>query len=229
MTSARVRTPLTLLMPALARTGRSFWNHPELGVLYPRYLAAVHTVIRASVPLMEEALAATRASHLDTPLGPPLAAYLAAHIPEEMHHDDWILDDLVRLGLPRSAGAAHPPSPTVAAMVGAQYYYIRHVHPVILLGYIAVLEGYPPTEDLVASAVQRSGHPVEAFRTLRKHSHLDPHHRKDLDELLDALPIEEGLLDLVAANALRTMDHQIQLVGEIVAGEVSSLIAGERP
>ena len=39
---------------------------------------------------------------------------------------------------------ARPPAPAVAALVGAQYYWVLHHHPVALLGYIGLLEGYPP-------------------------------------------------------------------------------------
>ena len=38
---------------------------------------------------------------------------------------------------------------TAAALVGAQYYWIRHVHPVALLGYVMLLEGYPPSAGTV--------------------------------------------------------------------------------
>ena len=38
------------------------------------------------------------------------------------------------------------PSPKVAAMVGAQYYWLRHYHPVSLLGHITAIEGYHPPQ-----------------------------------------------------------------------------------
>jgi hypothetical protein len=223
--SAHLRGALELLLPAMADVGRRFWHHTELARLYPRYLVAVHTVIRASVPLMVEARRVTEESYVDTPAGPMLAAYLAKHIPEETSHDDWLLDDLERLGLPRSVALTHVPSPTVAAMVGAQYYYIHHVHPAVLLGYIAVLEGYPPAEELATTAAERTGLPLEAFRTLRKHANLDPHHRRDLDDMYDALPLEPELRAVVRANAMRTADHLVQLVAEILDDAVSSRIA----
>jgi hypothetical protein len=225
--SVRVRGSLELLMPAVSRAGQRFWNHPDLATLYPRYLVAVHTVIRASVPLMRQALRVTRSEHLATAIGPALAAYLDTHIPEEMHHDDWLLEDLERIGVSSRVALDHAPSPTVTAMVGTQYYYINHVHPVILLGYISVLEGYPPTEALAKMAADRTGYPLEAFRTLRKHAHLDPHHRLDLDAALDTMPMTDRLLDLVSANALQTTNYLAQLVTEIVEGSLSSRLDHE--
>ena len=49
-----------------------------------------------------------------------------------------------------------PPSPTVAAAVGAQYYWILHYHPVALLGYVATLEGTLPTVELLDDLVDRT-------------------------------------------------------------------------
>ena len=184
----------------------------------------MHTIIRASVPLMADALAVVRESYLDTPAGPELAAYFVKHIPEETGHDDWLLDDLARLGLPREAATAHLPSPTVAAMVGAQYYYIRHYHPAVLLGYIAVLEGYPPDVELARRAAELTGYPIEAFRTLRKHAHLDPHHKQDLDDALDGMSFDEDLHGLIRANGLQTMHRLIQLMDEVLTESLSSLL-----
>jgi len=44
-----------------------------------------------------------------------------------------------------------------SARVGAQYYWIHHFHPVALLGYIAVLEGRPPSPTLVEELIERTG------------------------------------------------------------------------
>src|SRR5580658_7901121 len=84
--SATMRATLGILLPELSRSGGRFWDHPDLAALYPRYLVALHTVIRASVPLMRDALAMTRERYGDTPYGPPLAGYLEKHIGEEMWH-----------------------------------------------------------------------------------------------------------------------------------------------
>ncbi len=222
--SVRLRASLDLLLPAMSQVGTRLWTHDDLATLYPRYLVAVHTMIRASVPLMEEALRVTRDSYLDQPCGRQLEEYFVKHIPEEMWHDDWVLDDLERIGFPRTVATGHTPSPTVAAMVGAQYYYIRHVHPAVLLGYIGVLEGYPPAEELARMASERTGYPIEAFRTLRKHAHLDPHHRDDLDAAYDAMPLDADLHALIRNNAVRTLGYLVAMVEEILDDDVTSRI-----
>src|SRR5207237_3301598 len=102
---------------------------------------------------------------------------------------DWLLDDLEVLGGGRAAVLARPPSPTVAALVGAQYYWILHYHPVGLLGYIGVFEGYPPSPAMIDGLVASTGYGRDAFRTMIAHAELDPGHRDELDRLLDELPL----------------------------------------
>jgi hypothetical protein len=98
------------------------------------------------------------------------------------------------------------PSLHVAHLIGAHYYWVRHVHPVAMLGYLAVLEGNPPEVDQLADYQRRTGLPREAFRTLIKHGHLDQHHRDDLNDTLDALPLERRHHELISMSAFHTID-----------------------
>ena len=123
---------------------------------------------------------------------PGVAGYLDEHIPEEEEHDEWLLEDLELVGVPTTAVLERPPSPTVAALVGAQYYWIHHYHPVALLGYIAVLQGYPPDPADVAALEDRTGNASQAFRTLAAHAELDQHHRDELMDAIDALPLSDA-------------------------------------
>lgn len=224
--SARLRTALGLLLPSLTRTSRNFWDHESLALLYPRYLVMIHSTIRASVPLMETALAVTRERYQWDPVCEVLEDYLVKHIPEELGHDQWVLEDLERLGVPTDVALKAMPSPSVAALVGSQYYYIHHVHPVLLLGYIAVLEGYPPLESLAIEAARRTGYPIEAFRTLRKHANLDPFHRQDLDRTLDRLPCDGQLWGRIRANALQTTFWAQKITEELLSEQLSTVTAG---
>jgi len=54
---------------------------------------------------------------------------------EEKGHADWLKQDLAALGIPTI-----PYDFTAAAIAGAQYYFIQHLDPRVLLGYCAVLE-----------------------------------------------------------------------------------------
>jgi hypothetical protein len=146
-----------------------------------------------------------------------MVPYLVHHIPEERGHDDWLLEDMRALGLDAAEVVRQPPSPLVAELVGAQYYWINHCHPVGLLGYIAVIEGYPPDVAAVTELTNRSGYPKEAFRTFLKHAHLDPRHRDDLNHLLDRLPLEPEHVSVVGISALRTVYLFGRLMQEVLA------------
>jgi hypothetical protein len=190
----------------LARAYTALVEHPRLGELWPEYLILQHQIIRATVPLTEAALARARAS-VDDPLAEPLARYLEEHVDEELGHDETLLDDLELLGVDRMTVLERMPPPSVAALVGSQYYWIHHHHPVAFLGYVALMEGYPPTTELIDELIERSGHPRVAFRTYEEHAELDPGHRDRLDRTIDALPLEpwhEQALGIsaIAASAL---------------------------
>ena len=156
------------------------------------------------MPLTRTALEATAALDGD-PLAPPLAAYLELHVDEELGHDETLLDDLELLGLSRETVRERMPPLSVAELVGAQYYWILHHHPVAFLGYVGVMEGYPPTEELIEELVRRAGLPREAFQTFAEHGELDPGHRDHLDRTLDALPLNERHEQVIGASAIATV------------------------
>ena len=108
----------------------------------------------------------------------------------ELHHDEWLLADLEALGQTREQVLESLPSPTAAALVlRMAIYWIFHAHPVSLLGYLAVLEGEPPSTVFLEEVVAKSGLPAKAFRTFIRHGHLDPQHRDDLNDALDRMPL----------------------------------------
>jgi pyrroloquinoline quinone (PQQ) biosynthesis protein C len=164
------------------------------------------------VPLTRVAL--ERARDLDEP---ELAQYLELHVDEELGHDETLLDDLEVLGLERERVLARMPSPAVATLVGAQYYWILHHHPVAFLGYVGVMEGYPPTDELVELLLERTGFPREAFTTFAEHGELDPGHRDHLDRTLDALPLTEGHEQAIGASATATVALATKAAEEVVA------------
>jgi Iron-containing redox enzyme len=215
-TSEHLRGKIELLLPAVVDATDRFVSHPSARDLYPEYLFTSHCIIRASVPLMEEGRGQAQAAAAADPVSAALAPYLEEHIPEELHHDEWLLDDLEVLGKERSDILARPPTPTIAALVGAQYYWIRHYHPVALLGYIAVLEGYPPTTALIDALVAKTGYSREAFRTLIAHAELDPGHRDELDELLDTLSLTREQSEVLGLSAMFTVHMLTRALDEVI-------------
>jgi hypothetical protein len=199
--SRRLRTMLEFALPAVFTASDRLGRHERVHELYPRYLVLSHGIIRASVPLMAAARDRARALP-DDPVAAAVADYCDGHIDEELGHDDWLLEDLASLGVDPDDVRGRPPSPTVAALVGAQYYWIHHVHPVGLLGYVLLLEGWPPTPETVDELRRRTGYGPAAFRTLRAHADLDPSHGRELDAVLDALPLRPAQRELLGVSAL---------------------------
>jgi Iron-containing redox enzyme len=190
--------------------------HRDIVDLWPEFLVAQHQIIRATVPLTNAALERTRALEND-PVATALAEYLTEHVDEELGHDDVLLGDLELLGFDRRRVLARMPSPTIAALVGAQYYWILHHHPIAFLGFVAFMEGYPPTPELVELLVERTGFPRESFRTVAEHGELDPGHRDHLDQTLDSLRLTAEHEAAIGISATATAALAARAVDEVLA------------
>ncbi|WP_435971597.1 iron-containing redox enzyme family protein [Streptomyces sp. Qhu_M48] len=209
--SLALRTKLTPTTPVLRAATAALWRPDGLRQRYVRYLAAMHPLVRASVPLLERA--AERCAELGDPASRRLAAYCLRHAEEERDHDAWLLDDLAAAG----AGPAAVPHPVVVELAGAQYYRIEHEHPVALLGYIAVLEGNAPGPRLADRLTEATGLPDRAFRTLREHAELDGGHLDDLHRVLDELAPTPARQTAVSVSALHTANLLTRLFLSLAA------------
>lgn len=213
--SERLRQKIELVLPEFAEASTAVVAHPRFRELFPELLVRVHWMIRCSVPLMETSLRRCHELANHDPVAAALIAYLTQHIKEELHHDEWLLEDLEGLGWPRSEVLRRVPSPAAAACVGARYYWVLHHHPIAEIGGIAVMEGYPPSVEAVELMQKLSGLPRGAFRTIDKHSHLDPHHRDDLLEAIDNLPLDDEHHEMLGVAALATVESASALYREV--------------
>ncbi|MEF9910930.1 MULTISPECIES: iron-containing redox enzyme family protein [unclassified Streptomyces] len=228
--SARLRVTLRLLDAELLGAMEHVWRPEDLLPRYRRYLCAMHAVVRASVPLMRRAL--ERATLLDVcgdPLAGPLAAYLREHILEEEGHDAWLLEDILAAGSLPGDALGPMPSPVVASLAGSQYYWVEHHHPVALLGYIAVLEGYAPAPDLTSRIAAATGLPDAALRTVREHAALDTGHLDELYALLDRLPLTRGQESDVTVSAMHSLDALTRLFVRLGRSAAAPLPRGAGP
>ena len=203
-------------MPALQNVGRRFLEHPDPGAVYREYLVTSHAVVRASVPLMETALARAESMASDDPTCGRLVSYLAEHIVEETDHDVWILEDLDVIGVDRDSVLARPPSHEVATLVGAQYYWIQHYHPAALLGYMAVLEGSPPSPAMVDRLAERTGFDRQAFRALQEHAVVDARHGDEVFALVDELDLGPPVSTVLGLSGMHTVGAMTSVMEEIV-------------
>jgi hypothetical protein len=210
--SGRLRRKIELIDGPFRAACTKLFRHPHLAALWPEYAIQTHWIIRATVPLMEDAEARARARR-DDPVAAGLESFFAAHVEKERGHDDWLLDDLELLGVDRSAVLARVPSATVASLVGSHYYRNRHCHPVALLGYVAVMEGDPPRPELIDRLVAGTGYSRAAFRAFAAHGELDLHHRAAVYDAIDGLPLapaHESLMGLAAMSTVELLTRWLE-------------------
>ena len=204
--SESVRTKIALCIGPLESAFENLWSYDPLEQIVPPYLVLLHQLMRASVPLMERGAEICEKLKAADPLARELRQYYLNHIDDERNHDVWALEDLVWAGYNADSALSITPSPQVANLVGSQYYWLNHHHPVMLMGYITVLEAFPPSKERVDEIRDRSGVPEAAFRTLRMHGELDPTHSAEIDDTLNELPLGEIHLQMIGVSTLHTCE-----------------------
>ena len=214
--SKQIHLKRRLMGARLREASKRLWESRDISELYPAMLFSIHSMARASVPLMNAAADRLRAMTAVDPVSVPLIEYFVRQIPQETGHDNWLLEDLEALGCSRAEILARMPPPTVAALVGAQYYWIFHHHPVALLGYILVVESEPPSVELVERTVAETGLPREAFRSFFRHAVLEPAHNDALDALLDSLPLTREQQGLIGVSVMQTSNMIARAAEEIL-------------
>lgn len=211
----------------MAVPGRMLVEHPHAREVYPRFLATAYHVGRRMVPLMETALERAHDLAADDPVAEGLAAYLERHIPEEIHADEpggAVLDDLEALGVDTSELRTQLPPPKVAALVGAQYYWIFHYHPVAILGFLE-LEAFHSHTPTLERLIERTGLPRSGFGQLLLHAKLDVAHARELHRVLDSLPLEPHHERLITISALQTIEAVVEVTLDALTVESSEVLA----
>lgn len=216
----QLRLKIKFMEPELTGVTHLLVSDPRVPELYRDYLIAYHGILRATIPLLQTARREALAR--DGPASRTLASYLETHIEEEAGEDEWLLQDLEVLGVDRSKALERVPSPMVARLVGAQYYWVLHVDPITVLGYLAALERDPPSLELVDDLVHRTGHDRAAFRTLIAHAERDPDHAEELDDLLDRIELTDDQWLLVSLSAMNSVHMLAMVLKEIVQPAASA-------
>jgi hypothetical protein len=193
----------------------------------------MHMVVRSAVPLLQCALEQARLRSATDDVAAGLVGYFTRHIREESGHDNWLLEDIRSTGGDPGEPLRRIPPPQVAALVGAQYYWLRHHHPISLLGHIAVVEGYHPPAGFAKRLRQLTGFSAGAFRAIERHETLDIHHKLELFELIDLLPLRPEHEALTGISALHTVQdgidvlaHVYESVSTTLPGDAGSVVVG---
>ncbi len=173
-------------------------------------------IAQSFIPLLEATAARAREMAFEDRVAEGLIPYLEQHIVEESGED--MMADLEALGSTPSDVLSHMSSPSIAALVGSHYYWVLHCHPVAVLGYIEVLEGYPAPQSAVEELIVKTGLPRAGFRSLLQHAELDVGHRDELHAVLDSLPLDQDQTALLGMSALETVHLLNETFKEVFQG-----------
>jgi hypothetical protein len=202
--------------PVLEASVRAFVSMPARSFV-PRWYLMLYQIIRATTPTLRHAALA-----LNVPTGGfelDLEQFFHAKDREEAGHDRLLLADLVRVGVSERLAFLAPVNPWVAEMVGRQSYLIDFVHPVAYLGFIGLLEGFPPSLEQIDAIQAASGFPAEAFSCARLHAKADVGHREELARVLDVVP--SNLRTAILSNGLRCAALQVAALEHLSLQESS--------
>ena len=163
---------------------------PKLNLGDPRIMRTnllfMYQLIVASEKLLEVAAKEAVPNYLRN--------YYRNHVEEERGHAQWLCDDLASADVVADSELHFRAAMELAGM---QYYLIHHVNPAALLGYMAVLEGFP--FDLEQLKVLETIHGERLLRCLRYHAENDRNHKVELFKVIDQLDDED-----IYQNAVRT-------------------------
>jgi pyrroloquinoline quinone (PQQ) biosynthesis protein C len=214
-------TKIRLAEGRLVSASDLFWTHPDLADILPQFLIQLHRVMQSGISLMRTAR--DRALSLpDDPVANQTAAYLEMHIEEEKDHDQWLLSDIESLGIDPTNVLRATPLPAVVSLLGAQYFWMFHMHPVAIFGYLIVLEGYPPLVHQLEQIRQNTGLPATAFRCLKSHAEDDPEHIDTLNRTLDNMPLTPDQSKYLALSAFHTIDAVASILEELLEAHAAS-------
>ncbi len=213
--SQRLRETVCLFRARLTSLIRDVWFHPRLAQLYPEFLFAIYGVTVSSAPAMRAAAGRCAGELADDPLAAWLRDYYLEHAEEEAGHEQWLLNDLHSLGVARQRVLERLPYTSVAALVGVQYYWMFHVHPIAYLGYIAVLEA-PTSIEFLEEVSGRTGISLSSMSGHVMHATLDPGHVAEFDAALDSLPLLPHHQELITVSAIATIAHLEKVFSDIL-------------
>jgi Iron-containing redox enzyme len=214
-------TKIRLAEGRLVSASNLFWTHPDLADILPHFLIQLHRVMQSGISLMRTAKDCAL-SLPDDPVATLTAAYLEMHIEEEKDHDQWLLSDIESLGIDPAEVLRATPLPAVVSLLGAQYFWMFHMHPVVIFGYLIVLEGYPPLVHQLEQIQRNTGLPATAFRCLKSHAEDDPDHIDTLNRTLDDMPLTPDQSKYLALSAFHTIDAVASILEELLEAHAIS-------
>lgn len=170
-------------------------------VLFCNYLSATAHIIKASTDIMAVARDSLMCENSNNKQ--QLFEYLNEHIEEESGHYEWVVEDLGAVTDDVPGNMLRTQTSSVIAVPGCAYYSIRNESPWAVLGYIAVMEGSPPSDATLDDVAKACDVPSSALRTLKIHGDLDVGHIDELYDFIDSCVFSE--YEYLAINRMAIM------------------------
>src|SRR5665213_2515393 len=136
----------------------------------------------------------------------PIRYFLYDHMREEAGHEEWVLNDLVAMGVEAEATRAYAPTMLTLAFNGYNYWAADRRHPCSVLGMIYALEviasvyGGPITTAIKESLLLEDDRGISFISS---HATLDTEHMAELRvvlNLLDDAEAGEAIIESTAFN-----------------------------
>lgn len=186
-----------------------------------QYLHTVNGLAQSCMPLLELAVRRCRKLAPDDPASEALGSYYAQRMAKSTVRNRHSFARLLITGRESVSVLGELASRTIADLVGAQYYWIEHDHPVTLLGYLLVLDDGASvcwSRDPVEAGARNQT--IEPLCTLDEPTQQQVRRADDLVELLDTLPLSEKQQTTVVHSALRTVEELVNLYMNLGGVEV---------
>ncbi len=198
------------------------FDRPDARQRFICYMVQTYHYVSFACPLMERMLA----KKADLPAA--MVGYLEQNLIEEAGHEQWVLDDLERLGLERNRVRHSTPLRQTAALVGSQYFWIERGQPAACFGYMFTLERTAATPELHRAGIARLGERVgigmEALSNFTRHGELDFDHQDDKIKLLNTIDLEPEVGEAILQNCRDTTLNLCDLFVEIATLPAAELM-----
>jgi len=196
-------------------------DRPDARQRFICYMVQTYHYVSFACPLMERMLAKREA------LPAAMVGYLEQNLIEEAGHEQWVLDDLERLGMERNRVRNSMPLRQTTTLVGSQYFWIEKAQPAVCFGYMFTLERTAATPELHRAGISRLsdrlGIKMEALSNYIRHGELDFDHQNDKIELLNKVKLETDVGEAILQNCRNTTLNLCDLFVEIAEMPTSQL------
>jgi pyrroloquinoline quinone (PQQ) biosynthesis protein C len=207
--------------PTLELCFNRMFERPDARQRFICYMVQTYHYVSFACPLMEHILA-----NRDR-LPSEMVRYLEQNLIEEAGHEQWVLDDLERLGFERKRVQDSRPMRQTASLVGSQYFWIEKAQPAACFGYMFTLERTAATPELHKAGIikisERLGIGMDALTNYSRHGELDFDHQDDKISLLNTAKLDTNSAEAILQNCRETTLNLCDLFVEIAEMPASQL------